>query len=388
MFTLIKNGEVYSPAYLGRKDIFVAGGKVAAVGENLEVKLPCEVEVVNAHGKLIMPGFIDQHVHITGGGGEGGFTTRTREIDAADLFLNGITTVAGVLGTDGVTRSLEALYAKAKALEEEGLSTYIYSGSYQVPTVTFTGSIQKDIILIDKVVGAGEIAISDHRSFQPTVNELARIAAEARVGGMLSGKAGMVHLHLGDAEQGLDMVFEIINTTPIPVTQFIPTHINRNKKLLARSVEFALRGGIVDLTAGFECEDELDDCVPSYLAYKSLIEQGVSEDNITISSDGNGSKPVFDKNGRLTGIEAASCSVLYQDIRKAVMDLKLPLERVLKTVTKNPAKVLKLEASKGSIAVNKDGDLVIADAEMNIEAVYAKGVKVADNGKYFSSKGR
>lgn len=256
MFTLINGASVYTPDYIGKKDILIAFDRIAAVEENLSGKLRLDAEIIDADGMLALPGFIDQHVHITGGGGEGGFSTRTREIDAADLLENGITTVIGVLGTDGVTRSLEGLYAKARALENEGITTFIYTGSYQVPVVTLTGSIQRDIVLIDKVVGAGEIAVADHRSFQPTMEELTRIAAEARVGGMLSGKAGVVHLHMGDAVQGLDIVFKIIENTPIPITQFVPTHVNRNKRLFDQAVRFAGMGGVIDLTAGVE-PDEL-----------------------------------------------------------------------------------------------------------------------------------
>ena len=72
-----------------------------------------------------MPGFIDGHVHMTGGGGEGGYATRTPELSLSDAIRGGVTTIVGCLGTDGVTRSLAALLAKARALDEEGISTFI-----------------------------------------------------------------------------------------------------------------------------------------------------------------------------------------------------------------------------------------------------------------------
>ena len=52
------------------------------------------------------------------------------------------------------------------------------------------------------MIGIGELALSDHRSSQPTRDELLRIASDAHVAGMISGKAGIVHLHLGDGERG------------------------------------------------------------------------------------------------------------------------------------------------------------------------------------------
>ncbi|HBT26445.1 MAG TPA: beta-aspartyl-peptidase, partial [Pseudothermotoga sp.] len=184
MIKLVKNVEVFSPNFLGKKDILIAGSKIVAIEDFINVdSLP--VEKIDGSGLIAVPGFIDSHVHIAGGGGEGGFKTRTPGIVFSDLVKAGITTVVGCLGTDGVTRNLKDLYAKAKSLEEEGINTYIYSGSYRVPLITFTGNLIEDFILIDKVIGAGEIAVSDHRSSQPSVDELKRIVADARVGGIL-----------------------------------------------------------------------------------------------------------------------------------------------------------------------------------------------------------
>ncbi|HEY8804622.1 MAG TPA: amidohydrolase family protein, partial [Clostridium sp.] len=204
MITIIKNGEVYAPEYIGKKDIIIAGGKIEAIVENTTVPQNfAPVKVINADGKLVFPGFIDAHVHIIGGGGEGGFKTRTPEIYLSDIVVGGITTVVGCLGTDGVCRDLKTLLAKSRALEEEGISTYIYSGSYAIPVSTITNSCKSDIMLIDKVIGIGEVAISDHRSSQPTYEEFIKVVADARVGGLLSGKAGVVNVHLGYGDRRL-----------------------------------------------------------------------------------------------------------------------------------------------------------------------------------------
>ena len=192
MVMIIRNANVYAPEHLGRTDVLLLGGTIAAVGQNLKADFGGAVEVTELDGSdlVLTPGFIDSHEHIIGGGGEGGFHTRTPEASLTDLTTNGITTVVGCIGTDGVARHMESLLAKARGLEEEGITTYVYTGSYQVPAHTLTGSLMKDIMMLDKVIGAGEIAISDHRSSQPTFEEFARIAADVRVGGMLSGKAG------------------------------------------------------------------------------------------------------------------------------------------------------------------------------------------------------
>jgi len=364
---LLKNATVYSPEPLGVRDILLAVDRIVAIEEQLTVCLP-NLSVMDCSKKIAVPGFIDSHVHILGGGGEGGFRTRTYELSFSDLVRAGITTVVGCLGTDGVTRSLESLYAKAKALEEEGVSSYIYVGSYRVPPVTLTGSIIKDIVLIDKVIGVGEVAISDHRSSQPTLDELKRLAADARIGGMLSGKAGVVNVHVGDGPTMLEPLVKVVKTSEIPITQFLPTHINRNSKLLNSSIEWLSMGGFIDLTTsiGELLEDEL---LP-WRVFKELSEHGF-ESQITFSSDGQGSLPRFDEKGNFVGLDVGKVSTLYEQARLAAMHAT-PLEKALLLITKNVAKILKL-TDKGTLSVGMDADIVLLDQDLNIDTVIAKG---------------
>ena len=137
---LIKNIHVYAPEDIGIKDVLI-DEKIIKIGDNLPVIEEYDVEVIDGTGKILVPGFIDCHVHILGGGGEGGARTRTPEIMLSDITTAGVTTVVGCLGTDGTTRTMTNLLAKAKGLEEEGISTYVYTGSYQVPVKTLTGSV-------------------------------------------------------------------------------------------------------------------------------------------------------------------------------------------------------------------------------------------------------
>lgn len=383
MFKLLKGALLYTPSCIGQKDVLIFSDKIAWIGDDSTYfeKMP-EVEVIHADGKLLTPGFIDQHVHITGGGGEGGFSTRTPEVDISDLVEGGITTVIGVLGTDGVTRNTESLYAKAKALETEGITTYIYSGSYQLPVLTITDSIQRDLVFIDKVVGVGEIAIADHRSFQPTVTELSRIASEARNGGLIAKKAGVVHIHLGSGKDGFKLIEDTMNATDLPGSQFVVTHVNRSLITLKQAGKFTETGGVIDLSAGFEVNEMWKDCIPAYDAFKLLRDWGIREEQITMSSDGNGSIPVFDFLGEIIEVKAESCKVLLNDLRKMIVDSNIPLENVLKLVTENPARVLKLQNSKGSIKVGWDADVNIFDDNLNLEMVVAKGRVVVKDGKY------
>ena len=118
-----------------------------------------------------------------GGGGEGGFANRTPEATVEGMTRFGVTTVVGCLGTDGIGRDMCVLVAKTKGLNEQGMSAYCYTGSYQIPVRTLTDSVTKDIMMIQEIIGTGEIAISDHRSSQPTYEEFVRVVADTRLGG-------------------------------------------------------------------------------------------------------------------------------------------------------------------------------------------------------------
>lgn len=378
MFTLLKNGRVYAPNDLGIMDVLFVNDKVARIDKNIDVHaLGDDVKIFDLTGMKIVPGFIDQHVHIIGGGGEGGFATRTPEVMLTDLTTAGITTVVGVLGTDDVTRHMESLLAKARGLEQEGISAWIYSGSYPIPTPTITGSVRRDIILIDKVIGTGEIAMSDHRSSCPTKQQFAELAAEARVGGILSGKAGVLHLHIGPGPKRLQWLFELLEETDIPITQFTPTHINRTRELLEEGIKFAKLGGMIDITTSSQKIAPKRIQPPE--AIQICIENQVPLDRITFSSDGNGSMPEFDENNKYCGLIAASPASTYRAIQKIVQEGILPLEDVLKFVTINPAQSLKLPG-KGQIADGFDADIVVLNDALEIQHVFAKGVCMIQDG--------
>lgn len=381
MLTLIKNAEVYAPQHLGKKDILLADSKIILIKDCIDhVNTSIPIDVVDAANHIIAPGFIDSHVHIIGGGGEGGYKTRTPELMLTDATTAGVTTIVGVLGTDGTTRRMENLLAKARGLEEEGISCFIHTGSYQIPVKTLTNSIEEDLILIDKIIGVGEIAISDHRSSEPTFEELVKVASAARNGGILSGKAGMLEIHVGDGERKLSLLNQIADKTDLPIRQFHPTHINRNEELFKEGIQFAKRGGYVDFTTSTIPHFLEEGEVKCSKGLRIMLEEKVAIDSITFSSDGNASLPFFDDNGDYKGLQVGKVSSLFQEVRDAVLEESVPLETALQVITSNPAKVLKL-SNKGHIQPGKDADLVLLDKEtLTIKTVFAQGKVMVKDG--------
>ncbi len=361
---LLKNIECYSPEPCGKKDLLIASDKIEALvlpgslSDNplISTQLDCS-------GLFAFPGIIDQHVHILGGGGEQGFESRTKEIDVSDIRSSGVTTIVGLLGADGTTRTLETLYAKAKALEAQNITAYLYSGSYTVPPVTFTGNITRDLVLIDMVIGAGEIAVSDYRSSCPTLPELLRLASNTYLGGMLGKKAGVVHFHIGDGKDGLAPLKKILEQSDLPKEALVPTHTNRNPTLFKEAMGYCSAGGYIDLTAGETAGISVPDAI------HMLLNDGIDLSRVTVSSDAGGSIP----SGGVAKNQA-----LFDDLIACVRSGISPAN-TFRLVTENVAKLLKLYPRKGTLQKGGDADILIMDEKFHIQMLFSKGKLVLQN---------
>ena len=381
MFVLIKNADVIAPEPLGISSILISHDKIAWLGKDFpaEKTLP-DLEIIDAAGKIMIPGIVDGHVHVTGGGGEGGFATRTPELALSDMIKGGVTTVIGLLGTDDVTRSAGALIAKTNAIRAEGMSAWAMTGSYQLPVKSLCGGVRDDIALIEPFIGVGEVALSDHRSSQPTFEEFMRLAAAARVGGMLSGKAGVVNVHLGDAPSGLDYLFRAAKTE-IPPSQFIPTHMNRNPELFKEACRYGAMGGYVDLTTSTTPQFLDEGEVECGRALSELLAAGVPARRISFSSDGQGSMPFFDEAGDFAGLTIGRVTSIFETFRSTVKNYDILFEDAVRVVSTTAADHCKL-SGKGHIKEGCDADLILMDAgSLELDTLFARGRKMMSGGR-------
>ncbi|MFN9089702.1 MAG: beta-aspartyl-peptidase [Gemmatimonadaceae bacterium] len=370
MLRLLRNATVFAPEPRGVCDVLVAGERVAWLGPRLDA-LPAAlaVEVTDLEGRTVIPGLVDGHAHLTGGGGEAGPHTRVPAPPLSRYTLAGVTTAVGVLGTDDVTRTTAELVVTARGLIAEGLSAWCHTGGYHLPPATLTGSVRGDIVHIDRIIGVGEVAVSDHRSSQPTLDELLRVAADAHVGGLMTGKAGILHLHLGDGARGLSLVREALDRSELPPRVFNPTHVNRRRPLFEEALELARRGCVVDITAFDVAEDE--DAWSAADALARYLVSGAPAAHVTVSSDGGGCLPTFDADGRVTHMGVGDAGSLLATVRTLVAR-GLPLEAVLPAFTSNAADLLRLPG-KGRLTVGADADLVVLDDTLHVTEVMARG---------------
>ncbi|HYW50289.1 MAG TPA: beta-aspartyl-peptidase [Gemmatimonadaceae bacterium] len=348
--TLLLNGDVHAPEHLGMRHILTGGGRILYIGtERPSFPAYLGVQEVDLEGRRVIPGLIDGHCHITGGGGEAGPASKVAAPLAQSYREAGVTTVVGVLGTDDVTRSTAELIAGVRALRAQGIDAWCHTGGYHLPLTTLTGSVRSDIVNVDCIIGVGEVAISDHRSSQPTLQELLRIASDAHVAGLMTGKAGILHLHVGDGPRGLELIREALTVSEIPARVFNPTHVNRRKALFDEAIDLAKTFGCyVDITDFPVAEGE--DAWSAADALERYWESGAPLDRVTVSSDGGGCLPVFNAHGQVVSFDVGDCGALMRTVRELVRRGHA-LETVLPAFTTNAAAVLRL-AGRGHIALH------------------------------------
>lgn len=381
---IIRNADIYAPAPRGRGNILIINDKIAAMGP--QVELPpwaadaAEPVEVDADGRVVTPGLMDGHVHITGGGGEAGFHTQVPPLPLSVPVTGGVTTIGGLLGTDGITRHVDNVLAKACSLEEEGLSTFIMTGGYPLPSPTLTGSVQRDFACVHKVRGA-KVAIADHRVAPVSAQQLAALATDARVGGMLRGIVGMLVIHIGAAPEGLARIFEVLEQCPYLARHLVATHINRSQAAFEQAEELARRGGFMDISSGLNAHTLGPDCLKPATAIARALRDQVPAEHILMSSDGYGSAARYGDQGHVEGLVASDLHTLAAEFRDLVLEERIPLATALLPVTRNVAQAYSLHPAKGELSPGSDADILVWSEDLRPQTLFARGRLMLRDGK-------
>lgn len=377
---VIRNAEVFAPEPFGTTSVAVVHGKFVTLSSDAAdtlAGLP-GVEVIDAQGLRLVPGLIDQHVHFVGGGDANGPLGRVPELTADMLFAGGTTTAVGLLGVDNETRDLRLLLRKAHELHARGLTAFIYTGGMPLPARHLLDSICADVSFIDQIIGA-KSAVAEKLHPNRSWHHLAELAGQLMRARFMSGKAAVLHCHVGSLSEGLEPLERLVGELDMPRDQIVPTHVNRSpdfSPVFEQAITFARQGGTIDLTC---CVSKLDGNptgvdVPD--AVRRCLAEGVALENVTISTDGNIPATIRDAGGRPVGTRIVPPSVLWRDVVRLVREDVLPLEQALTLATTNVARVLGLAGFKGRIAPGFDADFTLVGADDMVKLVVAGGYVV------------
>lgn len=372
---LICNGTVFGPKDLGRADVLIGGSHILAIEKKIDPNmLPGDVRVVDALGMAVVPGFIDGHQHFTGGGGEGGFQTRTPEMQLSMNIANGVTTAVGLLGTDCLTRSVENLYAKTQAFNVEGITAFMLTGSYWLPSPTICGSVGRDMAYLSPVIGV-KLAMADHRGPHFDEKDLATLASEVRTAALIAAKPGIITVHIGMDSDGMDKIFEVVEKYGIRADMFIPTHVNRkNPRLRDQALGLAAKGAVIDATCT-NILPEKNGQSTSAADFACLADENELFDQISFSSDAGGSLPKWNADrSELLGMGIGTPQSLLFELKQLVQVRGMALAKALRPMTITPARSYGLTGKKGEICVGAHADILVLDADtLEIRDVMAKG---------------
>ena len=384
---ILRCGQVLAPEPLGARDLVVAGERIVAVAEPGVEITGLEVEVLDLRGLTVAPGFIDNHVHVLGGGGGLGFASRAPELQTSQLTRAGITTVIGMLGFDATTKDMRALVAKTKAFKEDGISAWALTGAtLEHPVPTLTGRIRDDIAFVEEIIGVGEISVSELGYAYDSNGPGAQYVAEAATAGLLAGrlarKRGYLCLQVPPYHGAcLKPVMAMLERTGLPIAQLLPSHVNQTDAYMADAIAWAKRGGCVDVGANYSPDNNFSRATPPAKAISQLLEAGVPLAQILLSSDGNGAPPKEEQR------EGQPAVANYMPRRRSARDLAPPdrrggpgAERRAPGGHRERRRRHRARA-KGRIAAGMDADLVAFDDDWQIHTVLARGRVMVDAGQ-------
>lgn len=372
---LIKDAHVYAPEDLGICDVLCSGRQILDVGTDLwPVGDPT---VVQATERPLIPGLVDNHIHVMGASGGDGPTHRSPEMPLSWMTLAGITTIVSPLGTDSLSRTLPALLSRAAALTADGISAYAYTGGWRNPVPTLTGDLQTDLAYIDQFLGV-KVALSEPSAPPLSHEQLCELAHATLVGGGIGGKRSVLHAHIGDSDTGLTPLLKAAEATGLPIDRFVATHVNRNPGLWEQAFSFAREGGSIDLTSQIQKDRGYANAIEPERALLELLDADLPHERISLSSDSGGAYPR--PGGARRGRYAMAEPMTLIDSVRAVIRQGVDWQTILPLVTRNPAERLGL-STKGRIEPGGDADLVLLTGDNEIDQVWSRGKTMVADGE-------
>ena len=368
---LIKNGTVWTnekDGVLQNADVLLENGKIKAVGKNLSAG---GARVIDATGKHITAGIIDEHSHIAGSGGiNEGAQSVSAEVRIADIINSEDVNIYRQLA-GGVTTS-HILHGSANPVGGQSQLIKLRWGK-SPEELKFAGAdgfikfaLGENVKQSNFGTGA-RFPVTRMGVEQTFVDEFTRAKEYAKA---ISVKGNNVRRDLE-----LDAIVEILNNKRfITCHSYVQSEINMLIHV-ADSLGFKINT-FTHILEGYKVADKMKahgiagSTFSDWWAYKNEVAEAIPYNGKIMHNVGV--TTAFNSD------DAEMARHLNQEAGKSVLYGNVPEEDALKFVTLNPAKMLHIDDKVGSLKAGKDADVVIWTA--NPLSIYAKAEKTFVDG--------
>ena len=371
---LFKNATVWTNEKVGKlinTDVLIEGGKIKSIGKNLSAG---SAKVIDASGKHLTAGIIDEHSHIGGSGGiNEGAQSVSSEVRIADIITSEDINIYRQLA-GGVT-SAQILHGSANAIGGQSQLIKLRWGK-NPEELKFEGSdgfikfaLGENVKQSNFQIPGGNLRFPQSRMGveQVFIDAFTR-AKEYKIARAVKGNNVRRDLEL-------DALVEILdNKRFITCHSYVQSEINMLMHV-ADSMGFKINT-FTHILEGYKVADGMKkrgiagSTFSDWWAYKNEVAEAIPY---------NG-KLMHDV-GVLTGFNSDDAEMarrLNQEAAKAITYGGMSEEDALKLVTLNPAKMLHIDNRVGSVKVGKDADLVLWSD--NPLSIYAKAEKTFVDG--------
>jgi len=378
---LLKNARVLNENFdIIDADILINGDKIEKIAPHGELKATCPCEEIDLTGKLIMPGFVDIHIHGCAGSDTGDATPEALDTMSKYLVAHGVTSFCPTSMTVS-HEELIKIFTNVAACAKKGLSGAQIRGiNMEGPFIAMS---KKGAQSADHVRKPDACELKKLNEVAEGLIKLVDIAPEVEGSDEFIKEMGdVVTISLAHSNATYD---EAMNAFDSGITH--ATHLFNQMNGLTHRAPGAV-GAIFDsdkVTAEIICDGFHIHPAALRIAFRQLGEDRtcVISDSLMAAGcpDGMyelGGQPVTVKDGKAfmpDGAIAASTANLQLEF-KNILSYGIPFRQAIKSCTINPAREIKLDNEIGSIKVGKYADLQIVNDDYSAEMVFVRGKRV------------
>ena len=374
---IIKNAMVYTPQHVFAKgDIVIRGGRIV-----FGAAPQLDEEIIDAEGLYALPGLLDLHFH--GAVGHDFCDASEEAIQALADFEASKGVLAICPATMTYSEEILGGIMDAAAAHKNGRGADLVGINMEGPFISpdkigaqnpkYLHKADVDMFRRLQERAGGLIKLVDMAPEEDgALDFIARCRGEVRISiahtctsyetAKKAFAAGASHMtHLYNAMPG------ITHREPGPIIAALEDHAE--VELITDGVH--IHPAMVRFTFNTFGADRV------VLIADSMMACGLPDGQYSL-----GGQAVTVKGPRATltehpGVIAGSATCLYDCMRRAVLDMGVPLESAVRAASENPARSIGVDSAYGSLAAGRYGNVILADRELNIQKVIQKGRVIA-----------